>query len=362
MAYVGSANNLIVSGNGAGTSLYALKQALLSAGWTLVLNSTGATGFTPVSADQLTTAALFSAANAWARLQEPVPPVPPLGYIGPREYILQNGTANGTTAIIKYSRATKFTTLGANGSIAPNTGVGGDGQVLIGAYGSTDTSVTAATIANSTGYVAAVANDTPSPGTHGAYAWYLIGWTAGGANVITVLTESVTPGSTSSLDQDPTWRYGTGQGLPLANSQIVPVPYYLGGAWYSNVALGTQYWQAYGIDPVYCRFCQTSNLVSRTPVDNSWAYASAGFTSVSPYDGREPMYPLMIGQAGVSAYGQPARIPKGFTTGVVTFATTHNLLDTFNLNTVDPKIAVSLTLNGMVSIAMPWLTNVIPAV
>lgn len=361
MAYVGSANTVVSGGNGAGTYLYVLKEALLSAGWDLVLNSTGAAGFTPVSADQLTTPALFGAANAWARLREPVPVSPPPGYIGAREYILQNGAANGTTAIIKYSRATGFNT-GGSGAVAPTTGVGGDGQVLIGAYGSTDTSVTPATIANASGYVAAIASDTPSPGTHGAYSWYLIGWTAGGANVITVLTESVTPGSTSSLDQDPTWRYGTGQGLPSPSSQIVPVPYYLGGAWYSNVALGTQYWQAYGIDPVYCRFCQTSNLVSRTPVDNSWAYATAGFTSVSPYDGREPMYPLMIGQAGVSAYGQPARIPKGFTTGVASFAATHNLLDTFNLNTVDPKIAVSLTVNGMVSIAMPWLTNIVPAV
>jgi hypothetical protein len=74
------------------------------------------------------------------------------------------------------------------------------------------------------------------------------------------------------------------------------------------------------------------------------------------------MYPLFVGQASVSSVGIPSRIPKGYTTGVSTFYTTHNLLDTFNLSTSDPKIVVYLAASGLTSIAVPWLTNVIPTV
>jgi hypothetical protein len=363
MAYVGSANNVVT--NGAGSYLYALKEALApfsgvgGAGWTVVQSSLGSGSVQ--AGDVLDTPAKFGAANAWARLQEPVPVSPPPGYIGPREYILQNGAANATSAIIKYSRATGFNT-GGSATVAPTTG-GGDGQVVIGT--GSDAIPAAALLANATGatsYVAAIASDTPSAGIYGGYAWYLLGYTTGPvANVKVVLTEPVTPGSTSSLDQDPTWRFGTG--TLSVGTQLDP--FWLGGSWYTNQVQGIQYWQAYGIPaapPSYIRGGQSAFTALRTPSLNTWTYQTANFVQASPYDGREPMYPMLIGQAGVSSVGIGAAVPKGFTTGLATFAATHNLLDTFNLGTADPKIAVYLTANGMVSLAMPWLTGIIPAV
>lgn len=354
MGYVGSANTVV--SNGAGTYLFVLKNALKDAGWEVLRSSLGS-GNPSDNEDLLDTAAKFGAANAWARLREPSVP----GGIGQREYILQNGTANGTTAIIKYSRATGFNT-GGSGAVAPTTGVGGDGQVLIGTHGSTDASPTAATIGNASGYVAAVASDTASPGVYGGYSWYLMGYTAGGANVSLVMTEAVTPGSTSSLDQDPMWRFGTGAGVP---SVSFPPPWQLGGPWYSNGILGVQYWQAYGISsapPYYVRGGQSGFVSVRTPSSTTFTFPVNNFISSSPYDGREPMYPMMIGQASVpTGYNIPACIPKGYTTGIVTFSTTHNLLDTFNLNTSDPKIAIALTGSGLMSVAMPWLPGVIPS-
>lgn len=353
MAYVGSAN--VVVSNGAGTYLHTLKSALVLAGWTVVSSGTGTAGTTGAG-DLLPTAASFGVANAWARLQEPTV----LGGIGPREYILQNGPANnGTTAIIKYSRATGFGT-GGTATLAPTTG-GGDGQVLIGAYGSTDASPTAALLANATGFVAAVASDTASPGIYGGYAWYLLGWAAGGANLISVLTESVTVGSTSSLDQDPMWRYGTGAGTP-----VNPTPGFIGGAWYSNQIIGISYWQAYGIPaapPTYIRGAQAGFATVNQPGSTTYVRTTSNFISVSPYDGREPMYPLIVGQVGVpTGYAIPASIPKGYTTGIATYATTHNLLDTFNLATADPKIAIANNTSPQVNLAMPWLTNIVPAI
>ena len=75
------------------------------------------------------------------------------------------------------------------------------------------------------------------------------------------------------------------------------------------------------------------------------------------------MYPLLVGQVGVpTTYAIPACIPKGYTTGITSFATTHNLLDTFNLSTVDPKIAIAINTSPQVNIAMPWLTGIVPSV
>jgi hypothetical protein len=361
MSYVGSGNNVV--SNGAGTYLFVLKSALLAAGWELVSNSSGTAIPAPANTDVLTSAALFGAANAWARLREPTFP----GQFARREYILQNGTQNGTTALIKYSRATGFNT-GGSGAVAPTTGTGGDGVLLVGnTVSGTDASPGTATgFANASGFVAAVADNTPSPGTYGGFSWYLLGYTAGAANIITCFTEAVAPGSTSSLDQDPMWRLGSGSTFGPV-TPTTPSPSSLGGAYFANAWTGHSYWQAYGLtSPSYIRAGQLGLpicIAPTTAASKTIAY-TAGFASVSPYDGREPMYPLLLGQAGVpsSSPSVPQSIPKGYTTGLVLFGATHNLLDTFNLNTADPKVAIALTANSLQSVAMPWLTNVVPAV
>lgn len=351
MAYVGSTN--IAVANGAGTYLHTLKAALIAAGWTVVSSGTGTAGVTGAG-DLLPTAASFGVANAWSRVREPLVP----GGIGQREYILQNGTLNGTTAIIKYSRATGFGT-GGTATVAPTTGVG-DGQVMVGT--GTDAAPVAAAFANATGIVSAVANNAASPGIYGGYAWYLIGYTIGPvANVLVALTEHVTPGSTSSLDQDPMWRYGTGAGAPVTSLQQAAG--FLSGPAYSNAYPGIQWWQAYGLAlPSYIRGGTASIYVGRTPVTLVTFYETKEFTSVSPYDGKEPLYPALMSRSVISSLSLPAVIPKGFSTGLAHFAATHNLLDTFNLNTVDPKIVVSVASTEFLGVAVPWITNIVPTV
>jgi len=350
MAYVGSTN--IAVANGAGTYLHTLKAALIAAGWTVVSSGTGTAGTTGAG-DLLPTATSFGVAGAWSRVREPLVP----GGIGQREYILQNGTLNGTTAIIKYSRATGFGT-GGTATVAPTTG-GGDGQVMVGT--GTDAAPVAATLANATGIVSAVASNTASPGIYGGYAWYLVGYTiAPVANVLVALTEHVTPGSTSSLDQDPMWRYGTGAGAPISPQQGAGL---LGGQAYSNAQPGAQWWQAYGLAlPSYIRGGTASIYVGRTPTSLTTFYETKDFTSVSPYDGKEPLYPALMSRGVISSLSLAAVIPKGFSTGLAHFAATHNLLDTFNLNTVDPKIVVSVTTTEFLGVAVPWITNIVPTV
>ena len=364
MAYVGSAN--VVVANGAGTYLFTLKNALVAAGWTLVSSSDGTT-VSAFPADSVPSVTDFAKASAWARLREPTFP----GQFASREYVLQNGTLNGLTAIVKYSRATGFTS-GGTATVAPTTG-GGDGVILVGnTVTATDASPgTPTTLANASGYVAAVASDTPSPGAYGGFAWYLLGYTAGGANIITCFTDPVAPGSTSSLDQDPMWRLGSGSTFSPV-TPTTPSPASLGGAYASNAWTGHSYWQAYGLaSPSYIRGAQLGIPISLPPtvaVSKTVGAYMAAFASVSPYDGREPMYPLLLGQGGVpsSSPSVPLSIPKGYTTGIVLFGATHNILDTFNLNTADPKVAIALSSgslgNTLQSIAMPWLTNVVPAI
>jgi hypothetical protein len=67
MAYVGSTNNVVT--NGAGSYLFALKTALIAAGWTVVSSGTGTAGVTGAG-DLLPTAASFGVAGAWARVRE----------------------------------------------------------------------------------------------------------------------------------------------------------------------------------------------------------------------------------------------------------------------------------------------------
>ena len=110
MAYVGSVNNAITHG-GASDQLFALKTALLAAGWTVA--QSGVTGGGVASSDLLTTVALFNTTSAWVRMQEPA------GSPVKREYILQMGTAGTANGLIKYSRQTGFISGTPTATLAP---------------------------------------------------------------------------------------------------------------------------------------------------------------------------------------------------------------------------------------------------
>lgn len=322
MAWVGSVNQSITHG-GASDALFTIKTALKLAGWVVVQTGGGTAGVV-TSTDQLTTVVLFNVTGAWARMREPV--------AGPvqREYILQMGTANSAAAIIKYSRATGFTT-GATTTVSPTTG-GGDGQLLNGT--GSDAAPVAVAVAVAGGYCHAIASDTASAGVYGAYAWYFFSYLTPvtSANFNLIFTEPVAPGSTSVLDQDPTIRFAGGGGVVIAQAP-------------ASVA----WWQAYG-------------LVGATYITGGSAAIPVGaaniplFTlaSISPYDSKVPMFPVMV--------AKPLLVYKGYTTGLLQFNTTQNLTDTFNLSTADARIAVGVLATGGYSAAVPWVTGVVPLV
>ena len=328
MAYVGSVNNAITHG-GASDQLFALKTALLAAGWTVA--QSGVTGGGVASSDLLTTVALFNTTGAWVRMQEPA------GSPVKREYILQMGTAGTANGLIKYSRQTGFISGTPTATLAPNTGVGGDGQIIVG--GGTEANPTSTPLAQATGYAHAIASDTLSGGSsYGGYAFYMVSHLAAPtlAGIYMMFSEPVAVGSTSSLDRDPTIRYA--------------------GAPNTLVSQGTaafSWWQAYGLGVAgtsyitggysgipCCYGGNTSTLLT--------------LTSVSPYDSKVPLFTLPV--------GKPTFIPKGYTTGVSQFNTAQNLLDTFNLSTPEARLVVGNAAGGGYSVAIPWITNAIPLV
>jgi hypothetical protein len=351
--------------------LFVIKQTLIAAGWQLLACSNGVTlkTGTPVLPidDNLTTAAQFNVASAWCRLREP-------GGAGGREYILMHGLAGGNTALIKYSRSTGFNTTGAqNATTCPTTGVGGDGQLIVAAGNAstpTFTDLTATTIGSGTlpdptrvtqvcgsaGYVQCVASDAAVNGVYGFWAFQ---YPVGGSAILAacLFQEPITPGSTPSGDTDPSARYFievNGGSTPSIIGNVSTTV--------SNTTTyrGWSYWNAYGLGgAAYVRNRGANVYVQWNNTTGAFAgisFPTVAAGSLSPYDGKVSMLPVLIGGASTA----DIVLWKGFSSSVLTFSTTQNFADTFNLSSADPRIAVQVGPAG--SCAIPWVTGVVPTV
>ena len=358
MAYVGTTNTLIANG-GSADYLFVIKQTLISAGWDLLACSNGVslTSIPAVVVDNLTTAAQFNVANAWCRLREP-------GGAGGREFILLHGAVSGNTALVKYSRSTGFGT-GGTATTCSTTGVGGDGQLIVaGGTASlptyTDLTATSLTqaiqICGSTGYVQCVANNVSVNGAYGFWAFqYPVGGSAIGAACL--FQEPAAPGSTPTGDTDPSARYyieTNGGSTPSIVGNVSTTV--------SNTTTyrGWSYWNAYGLGgAAYVRnrganvYVQWNNTTGNFAGISSPTVAAG---SLSPYDGKVSMLPLLLGGASTA----DIVLWKGFSSSLLTFSTTQNFADTFNLSSADPRIAVQVGPAG--SCAIPWVTGVVPTV
>lgn len=193
MAKVANVNILVasVSTTGAADMLYYLKTTLVSAGWTVLSSGTGTAGTYNSTGDSISSATVMNNANAWYRITDPA---------AVREYVMQRGAA--TTAVIKYSRQTKFAAGSPSATVLPTTG-GGDGVVLVGT--GTDASPVAAAFVTSstTARLHVVTNNAP---TNGVYPWYLYILATGGTTLLGFYShEAIASGSCSASDSDPSY-------------------------------------------------------------------------------------------------------------------------------------------------------------
>jgi hypothetical protein len=364
MAYTGIINTAIQ--NNASRYLYTVTEALKLAGWRVMAWGGGASttayaAYNPSGVDDnvLTSETAWSSGGqggAWKVLKEPSP--------GTREFCFFRGTAFTSPALvqgfIKYSRATGFVSSGATPagpSVAPTTGTGGDGQVIVGT-GTDATTITLSNVGNvcegnaPAGTLQVVASNTPINGVWGFWAFLY-------PNAETISTafflEPMAVGSCSSADPDPCAIYYQTD----TTRQAVGSYTYNTGGWkcwfnYGNPA-------GYFYTAAACGY-MASNLLTSSP---SVCFMPSLSASQNPYDGTIPMYPFMItgGRVGISPGVTAGNfVPKGLTACATVFGVSQTVGDTFNLSTSEPRIAVlcAPTVTSPFQLAVPWIPNQVP--
>lgn len=257
--------------------------------------------------------------------------------------------SDNNRVLIKYSRASGFTEGGFI-NVAPTTGAGGDGVVVSDstALDSAATNSASATLFPNVTlgkYLHIVLDDVNAYGSNGGFPFWA--WTsrqATGFSDWAMVHENVAPGTTSNLDQDPTYRVCTPS---LAN-------------FFTATGVRGNWWEAYGLtDPILrrsenVRFChQIHGLTWSASVQRF--VPSPAIRGFSPYEGQVIFYPLMV--------GIPGTLFKGYSTGVTCSGfTQHNALDVFKINTSNPRVLVYLDPSQRVSVFFPWLPNQLPLI
>jgi hypothetical protein len=298
MAIISNVNILSTNAatNGVATCLYYLKETLKGAGWKVLSASNGTTltgyndGTTGI--DSISSVDTMNSASAWFRITDPD---------SSREFVFMRGST-ATTAVIKYSRSSKFT-FGATPAGLPTTN-GGDGIPLISTQ-ATDTltrsgshgSAIMTTSGITTSRFHFIADNTSN---NGVYPWYMFGLQTVTNTILCMYShEAVQNGSCSSLDGDPSWLIiapsstdlgyvdGSGASSISTNSSA--------RTWYKYGLVGSSFERAAG-QPYTCGHASGHHSISYP--------ANLG---TNPYDGKDTAMNFLV--RGIS-------FPKGISTGI----------------------------------------------
>jgi hypothetical protein len=359
MTWLGTnSTNVAVAQGGAADLMWAIKSALLEAGWRLMSFGGGASsgvyqapnvdGVTAVT-DTLTTAASLNVNGAWFRIKEPG------STTAGREYVFQRGDG-GTKMNVKYSRASGFTgshaTYAVGEQYSPSTD-GGDEVSLFTAI--SDTGVRASDSLNTTyssGRVHCVASGAVSPG--GVWEFYALS-TNGSSDPIIIYQAGLLPGTYASNDGDPSYR---GVGKPkyfIEINRFVQSGADTGAGTYITDSRDiVSFWHAYGTaEEVYVDYARLGQYFSAFRC--AWGTYNSNLNSI--YDDKPALLPGGTVNATTHSATTKTRVVKGFTNEFKTFTGNHALGDTFNLDSESPYVTINTFYIG---IAMPWVRNVTP--
>lgn len=357
MAWVGTnSTNVVVAQGGAADLMWAIKSALLEAGWRLMSFGGGASsgvyqapnqdGVTAVT-DTLTTASSLNVNGAWFRMKEPG------STTAGREYIFQRGDA-ATELNIKYSYSSGFVDTHATYAVgeqyAPTTG-GGDGVSLFSTL--TDSSVRASdgvatTLAS--GRVHCVA----SSSANSAGVWEFFAFSTSGATTpVVVYQAGLLPGSHPGSDSDPSFR-GVG-GINGIFSTLVTT---------GNIV---SFWDGYGTASegyvMGGRVGQYYTFAGSKAGGYTVGYSATGIANssnnTSVYDGRPYLLPsglVFSNDANIYSFVNITAL-KGMPANIHTFGGSGALGDTFNLDSENPKVVINATTVGL---TFPWVRNITP--
>lgn len=374
MAWVGTnSTNVLISQGGAADLMWAIKSALLEAGWRLMSYGGGANsgtyqapnedGATAV-ADGLSTAASLNVNGAWFRMKEPG------STTAGREVVFQRGDA-ATEISFKYSKATGFTGSNAAYAVgeqyAPTTG-GGDGQVVGMQLSQTATWTDEAAVRALTyglpstptsGYVQVVASDTADAnGVWSFYAWsYSSSSSRTGSYLFAI--DGLLPGSHHPSDADPCCVLK----LSLENtSQPISATGYAGIHYWHGYGRQNGGWESAG------HLCYPGTHGSNVGFFYSLSYrhfSNAGgsvFAPLSPYDGKAAVFPV-----GYCIYGFSGAADtkwKGLSANIAKFDTAEANLRVFNSAGDNPKISLLAGYDKATNahgLLVPWVPNKVPA-
>jgi hypothetical protein len=345
MAKVANVNILVasVTSTGAADMLYYLKTTLVSAGWTVLSSGTGTGGTYNSSGDSISSATVMNNANAWYRITDPA---------SVREYVMQRGAA--TTAVIKYSRQTKFTAGSPSATVLPTTG-SGDGVIVVG--GGTDASPTAAAFVTSstTARLHVVTNNAP---TNGVYPWYLYIVATGGTTLLGFYShEAIASGSCSPSDSDPSYfcccssltafkdfaspsLFASNSGIPVGNIRCWYKYGLAGSNFDGNAGAGGGLFLTYGNWNV-----SNNNYTARMP----------GVRGTNPYDNKDNAVP-----AGVISYSavNTTSAFKGFSTGIKLAMVLRDYPELLDKGTEDAYVYFpAITAGSQPSLLVPWTSE-----
>ena len=362
MAWVGTNSTNVVNSQGGGADLlWAIKSALLEAGWRLMSFGGGASsgvyqapnpdGVTAVT-DTLTTAASLNVNGAWFRIKEPG------STTAGREYIFQRGDASNKLNI-KYSYSSGFTgshaTYAVGEQYAPTTD-GGDGVSLFSTLTdsgvrASDSAVAAPTSgALNSGRVHCVASSTAN--SAGVWEFYAMA-TSGTTTPIVVYQAGLIPGSYSSSDADPSFR-GVGDVRAIFSTLVAT----------GNTV---SFWNAYGTDSEgYVMGGRVGQYYAYGGVSGNYAvgYSSAGAVGSagqsSIYDDQTFLLPGGLVFSNDSSVYTWINIMahKGMPANIHTFGASAVLGDTFNLDSENPKVVINTAYS--IGLTFPWVRNITP--
>ena len=282
--------------------------------------------------------------GVWFRIREPEHNSPEEPR---REFVFMRGFDNNSL-LVKYSRASKFETGGDQRfcPTSPDGVVVSDSTSLDADSTSLESASSFSGVTSST-YLQVVLNNENSYGTNGCFPFWIWCYQAAtGSPDWTMVHENVSPATTSTLDQDPTYQICTGSPGQFMKDGVR-------GSW----------WEAYGL-PLQTRRRSESVRFGQQIHAVSWSSSVQRFvppvvvSGLSPYEGKVVFYPIMVGIPGV--------LFKGFSTGVTCSGfTTHNPLDVFKISTANPRILMyrdSTASADRTNVFFPWFSGVLPIV
>lgn len=360
MNYMGTnSTNLLVSQGGAADLMWAVKSALMEAGWRLMSFGGGASsgvyqapngnGTTAV-ADGLTTAASLNVNGAWFRIKEPG------ATSAGREYVFQRGDA-ATELNIKYSRASGFTGSNATYPVgeqnAPTT-LGGDGVSLFSTLSDENVRAedgVATTLAS--GRVHCIAASAAS--ANGVWEFYALS-TSGISVPVIVYQSALLFGSHPGEDEDPSFR-GVGPASQLVAKNASNTNQDVASFWHAYNVVGSQAYVRYARMGQYWNYVGTaSGAGTASRANGRHAYGHTNTESLSIYDGKAALYPGGTINGTDESSGK-ARVTKGIVGGFKIFTGQQVPGDTFNIAGPGTHVVINATILG---IAIPWVANITP--